>query len=195
MVQTVWEGIHYLVFGRAAGNHIIEFLKTHRYHQVLPDDSVNCALERLERWEKEHDDSEESYSVPQLKAQLQQVMEEKCGVFRTEKVLAEGVSMVQEIKQKLQKTYLSDHSLVFNTARIEALELENLIEIGLATVMSAQARKESRGAHSRIDFEKRDDERWMKHSLYYMKDNLLTYKPVRTKAMTVDTFPPKERVY
>ena len=184
-----------VVFGRAAGNHIIEFLKTHRYHQVLPDDSVNCALERLERWEKEHDDSEESYSVPQLKAQLQQVMEEKCGVFRTEKVLAEGVSMVQEIKQKLQKTYLSDHSLVFNTARIEALELENLIEIGLATVMSAQARKESRGAHSRIDFEKRDDERWMKHSLYYMKDNLLTYKPVRTKAMTVDTFPPKERIY
>ena len=184
-----------VVFGRAAGNHIIEFLKTHRYHQVLPDESVNCALERLERWEKEHDDSEESYSVPQLKAQLQQVMEEKCGVFRTEKVLAEGVSMVQEIKQKLQKTYLSDHSLVFNTARIEALELENLIEIGLATVMSAQARKESRGAHSRIDFEKRDDERWMKHSLYYMKDNLLTYKPVRTKAMTVDTFPPKERIY
>ena len=184
-----------VVFGRAAGNHIIEFLKTHRYHQVLPDESVNCALDRLKRWEKEHDDSEESYSVPQLKAQLQQVMEEKCGVFRTEKVLAEGVSMVQEIKQKLQKTYLSDHSLVFNTARIEALELENLIEIGLATVMSAQARKESRGAHSRIDFEKRDDERWMKHSLYYMKDNLLTYKPVRTKAMTVDTFPPKERIY
>ena len=184
-----------VVFGRAAGNHIIEFLKTHRYHQVLPDESVNCALYRLKRWEKEHDDSEESYSVPQLKAQLQQVMEEKCGVFRTEKVLAEGVSMVQEIKQKLQKTYLSDHSLVFNTARIEALELENLIEIGLATVMSAQARKESRGAHSRIDFEKRDDERWMKHSLYYMKDNLLTYKPVRTKAMTVDTFPPKERIY
>ncbi|MDX2503028.1 MAG: succinate dehydrogenase flavoprotein subunit [Gammaproteobacteria bacterium] len=184
-----------VVFGRAAGNHIIDFLKTHRYHQVLPEDSVDCALERLDRWEQKQDNSEQSYSVPQLKAELQQVMEENCGVFRTEEVLMQGVRAVREIKEKLKQAHITDHSSVFNTARIEALELENLVEIGLATVMSAQARKESRGAHSRVDFEKRDDEKWMKHSLYYIKDNTLTYKPVRTKAMTVDTFPPQERIY
>jgi len=184
-----------VVFGRAAGNHIIEFLKTQHHHHVLPEDSVNCALKRLEHWEREADKSNNSFSVPQLKAELQQVMEEKCGVFRTDNVLLEGISAVQEIKNKLKKTYISDHSSVFNTARIEAMELENLIEIGLATVISAQARKESRGAHSRVDFSKRDDEKWMKHSLYYMNDNRLVYKPVRTKAMTVETFPPKERVY
>lgn len=99
------------------------------------------------------------------------------------------------IKEKLKKTILSDHSSVFNTAGVESLEQENLIEIGLATVISTHARKENRGAHSRVDYEKRDDESWMKHILYYVKDNLLSYKPVRTKALTVDVFPPKERVY
>lgn len=206
-----------VVFGRAAGNHIIEFLKSHPNHQVLPEESINNALARLNRWESspeqvnspEHvdspeqinspetskKDSGETFTVPQLKAELQLVMETKCGVFRTEDVLAEGVIAVQLIKEKLNSTYITDHSSVFNTARVEALELENLIEIGLATVISALARKESRGAHSRVDYEKRDDESWMKHSLYFMKDNRLSYKPVRTKALTVDTFPPKERIY
>ncbi len=183
-----------VVFGRAAGNHIIDYLKSHPYHQTLPEESIDCALARMAHWEREPETAE-NYSVAQLKAELKQVMEEKCGVFRTEKVLQEGVAAVKVIKDKLAKTYISDHSLVFNTARVEALELENLIEIGLATVISALARKESRGAHSRIDYNKRDDERWMKHSLYYMQDNKLSYKPVRTKALTVDTFPPKERVY
>ncbi|MCP3850020.1 MAG: succinate dehydrogenase flavoprotein subunit [Gammaproteobacteria bacterium] len=188
-----------VVFGRAAGNHIIDYLKTHHFHQLLPDDSVNCALERLARWERKESVNEKSselkYTVPQLKNELKQVMEEKCGVFRTEEVLAEGVESVNLIKEKLQHAFITDHSSVFNTARVEALELENLIEIGLATVMSAHARKESRGAHSRVDYGKRDDVHWMKHSLYYMKDNQLSYKPVRTKALSVETFPPKERVY
>ncbi len=204
-----------VVFGRAAGNHIIDYLKTHHYHLILPDDSIDEALARLERWEKvdskqgdapdsqelseqssdQANNNHETYTVSELKAELKQVMEEKCGVFRTEDVLAEGVQQVKEIKEKLSHAYITDHSLVFNTARVEALELENLIEIGLATVISALARKESRGAHSRIDYEKRDDESWMKHSLYYMKNNSLFYKPVRTKALTVETFPPKERVY
>jgi succinate dehydrogenase / fumarate reductase flavoprotein subunit len=183
------------VFGRAAGNHIIEYLKSHRYHEILSEDCINTALARLERWEQKKDPARESYSVPELKAELMKVMEEKCGVFRTEDVLVKGVEEVKRIKEKLNKAFISDHSSVFNTARVEALELENLIEVGLATVISAQARKESRGAHSRVDYTKRDDESWMKHSLYYMQDNKLLYKPVRTKALTVDTFPPKERVY
>jgi succinate dehydrogenase / fumarate reductase flavoprotein subunit len=89
---------------------------------------------------------------------------------------------------------LRDHSKVFNTARIEALELENLMALGLATVASALAREESRGAHSRVDFPQRDDERWLKHSLYHLNGDI-EYKPVRTKPLTVDSFPPKPRVY
>ncbi|MCU7799778.1 MAG: succinate dehydrogenase flavoprotein subunit [gamma proteobacterium symbiont of Lucinoma myriamae] len=184
-----------VVFGRAAGNHIIDYLKENPHHKALPEESATSVLQRLEYWEKNTVSMTESYTVPQLKAELQLVMEENCGVFRTEEVLEKGVNAVKAIKDKLSKASISDYSSVFNTARIEALELENLVEIGLATVISALARKESRGAHSRMDFDKRDDVSWMKHSLYFMKNNLLTYKPVRTQAMTVATFPPKERVY
>jgi succinate dehydrogenase / fumarate reductase flavoprotein subunit len=184
-----------VVFGRAAGNHILEFLKSNHYHKVLPEDSTAHILERMEHWNQSRENSQESYTVPQLKAELQKTMEENCGVFRTENVLEKCVSEVKAIKEKLSKAYISDYSNIFNTARIEALELENLIEIGLATVISALARKESRGAHSRMDFEKRDDINWMKHSLYFLNDNRLTYKSVRTKALTVETFPPRERIY
>ncbi|NOQ80507.1 MAG: succinate dehydrogenase flavoprotein subunit [Gammaproteobacteria bacterium] len=184
-----------VVFGRAAGNHIIDYLKANPHHKDLPEDCTVSILKRMERWEKNSAATTQLYTVPQLKAELQLVMEENCGVFRTQDVLEKGVNAVKAIKEKLTNAYISDYSSVFNTARIEALELENLVEIGLATVISALARKESRGAHSRMDFEKRDDVNWMKHSLYFMKDNRLTYKPVRTKAMTVATFPPKERVY
>jgi succinate dehydrogenase / fumarate reductase flavoprotein subunit len=90
---------------------------------------------------------------------------------------------------------LKDRSRVFNTARIEALELENLLDVGLAIAVSALHRKESRGAHSRPDHPKRDDVNWMKHSLYFREDDHLDYKPVRTKPLTVESFPPKERVY
>jgi len=184
-----------VVFGRAAGNHIIDYLKANPHHKEFPQESAADILSHLERWEQAADSSDESYTVPELKAELKQVMEENCGVFRTEDVLEKGVSAVKAIKQKLSKAHITDYSNVFNTARIEALELENLVEVGLATVISALARKESRGAHSRIDYDKRDDVAWMKHSLYYLKNNVLAYKPVRSKAMTVETFPPKERVY
>ena len=90
---------------------------------------------------------------------------------------------------------LQDHSKIFNTARIEALELENLVDVAIATVTSALQRQESRGAHSRIDFPDRDDNRWLKHSLYYKEGHRMEYKPVRLKPMSVETFPPKERVY
>ena len=90
---------------------------------------------------------------------------------------------------------LRDHSRVFNTARIEALELENLMDVALATIHSAAARQESRGAHTRLDFPKRDDMQWLKHTLYNRDGRRLDYKPVRMKPLTVDPFPPKERVY
>ena len=90
---------------------------------------------------------------------------------------------------------IKDQSKVFNTARIEALELENMVDLALATVVSAEARTESRGAHSRVDFPDRDDEHWMKHSLFSKEGYRLDYKPVRTKPLSVEAFPPKKRVY
>ena len=180
-----------VVFGRAAGNHIIEFLRESRYHRRLERDSVDRALERLARWERKGDGE----TVDGLRDELQRTMEEYCGVFRTEEVLREGVARVEALEARLQHVTLRDHSRVFNTARIEALELENLMDVALAAVTSALARRESRGAHSRIDYPERDDERWLKHSLFFKEGRQLDYKPVRMKPLSVEPFPPKERVY
>jgi len=180
-----------VVFGRAAGNHIIEYLQENRYHRPLSSDSVDKALARLARWDRKG----EGESVKQLKDELKKTMEEYCGVFRTQDILSEGVNKVVELEKRLEDARLQDHSKRFNTARVEALELENLMDIALATVVSACARQESRGAHSRIDYPERDDERWLKHTLFFKEGRKLDYKPVRMKPLTVDTFPPKARVY
>ena len=179
-----------LVFGRAAANHIIDFLKEQRYHRVLDQDSVDLALSRLARWDRKG----EGESVPQLRAEFRKAMEDHCGVFREHQVLTEGVEKVKALRERLADARLRDHSRTFNTARIEALELENLMDVGLATVMSALSRTESRGAHSRIDYPERDDTNWLKHSLYF-NDGRMDYKPVRLKPLTVDPFPLKARVY
>jgi len=179
-----------LVFGRAAANHIIEHLKANRYHRPMNEESIERALDRLKRWDKKG----EGESVAGLKAELRKVMEEHCGVFREQEVLSEGMEKVQALKSRLQDATISDHSQIFNTARIEALELENLMDIALATVTSALGRTESRGAHSRVDYTERDDENWLRHSLYFHNGSM-DYKPVRIKPMTVDPFPPKPRVY
>ncbi len=180
-----------VVFGRAAGNHIIEFLRESRYHRRLPGASMERALDRLARWERKGDGE----TVDELRDELQRTMEEYCGVFRTEEVLREGVEKVVALEERLRQVTLRDHSKVFNTARIEALELENLMDVALAAVTSALARQESRGAHSRIDYPRRDDERWLKHSLFFKAGRQLDYKPVRMKPLSVEPFPPKERVY
>ncbi|MDH5179946.1 MAG: succinate dehydrogenase flavoprotein subunit, partial [Gammaproteobacteria bacterium] len=130
-----------------------------------------------------------------IRRELQAVMEKYCGVFRNEDILSEGLGKVLEIEQRMSQVRLQDHSRIFNTARIEAMELENLIDIAVATVTSALARKESRGAHSRTDYPDRDDQNWLKHTLYYKDTRRLDYKPVKLKPITVESFPPKERVY
>jgi succinate dehydrogenase / fumarate reductase flavoprotein subunit len=180
-----------VVFGRAAGNHIIEFLEQNRYHRMMNDSSIEQAVARLTRWDKKGTGE----SVAGLKKQLQATMEKYCGVFRSKEILQEGLEQVLQLEARTGDARLQDHSKIFNTAKIEALELENLMDIAIATVASALAREESRGAHSRIDFPDRDDAHWLKHSLFYKADRRIEYKPVRLKAMTVDTFPPKERVY
>ena len=180
-----------IVFGRAAGNHVIEYLRENRFHRALDPDSVDQAMARLARW----DSTGDGESVEGLRKQLQLEMETHCGVFRTAEILQEGVDKIRKLAERLQDVRIKDHSKVFNTARIEALELENLVDLALATVVSAEARQESRGAHSRVDFPTRDDVHWMKHTLYFREDQRLEYKPVRMKPLSVDSFPPKERVY
>ncbi len=180
-----------VVFGRAAGKHVIKYLKENRYHSPIDEDSITSAMDHLTRWDKKGD----SESVPAIRHELQSIMENNCSVFRTDEVLKEGLDKVLDIEKRLVDVRLQDHSKVFNTARIEALELENLVELAIATVTGALARTESRGAHSRIDFPDRDDKNWMRHTLYYKEDYRLEYKPVRMKPMTVDSFPPKKRVY
>lgn len=179
-----------IVFGRAAGNHILATLKDQRYHKPLPGEAVEKAVARVARWERPGEESVEAIGTD-----LRRAMERYCGVFRTQDVLDEGVRRVREIAQRMQYAGLSDQSRVFNTARIEAFELENLIEVALATVVSAAARTESRGAHSRIDYPNRDDEHWLKHTLYFRDRPNVDYKPVRMKPLTVESFPPKARVY
>jgi succinate dehydrogenase / fumarate reductase flavoprotein subunit len=180
-----------IVFGRAAGNRIIEYLGENRYHRPFRDEVLEPALARLTRWERQ----DEGESVDELRRELTRTMEDHCGVFRTEALLNEGVEKVLALQARLPDVRLRDHSRVFNTARIEALELENLMDVAVATILSAQARRESRGAHSRIDHPERDDVNWLRHSLYHKRGNTIDYKPVRMKPLTVDTFPPKPRTY
>ena len=180
-----------IVFGRAAANHIIEYLRENRYHRPFPEDGLDVALSRLARWEQQGDGE----SVDALRGELQQVMEADCGVFRTEAVLADGLRKVSALAGRMADVRLRDHSRLFNTARIEAMELENLMDCALATVAAALARQESRGAHTRIDYPQRDDVHWLRHSLYHRDTRSVDSKPVRTRPMTVDSFPPKERVY
>ena len=180
-----------LVFGRLAGKNIIDYVDANPEHRPLDEASVEAAMARLHRWDAKGD----GISVSELRREFRKSMEDHAGVFRIEEVMAEGVEKVRGIREKLNEVRLSDHSNTFNTNRTEALELENMIDVGLAIAVSVLQRRESRGAHSRPDYPKRDDTQWMKHTLYWRDGDKLEYKAVRTQPLTVESFPPKERVY
>lgn len=122
-------------------------------------------------------------------------MQEHCGVFRFPELLEEGVKLIKGLRVRVDKLTISDTSKIFNTARIEAMEVKNLIEVAEATIISASNRKESRGSHSRSDYPKRDDNEWLKHSVYNPLTKEITYRPVNLTPLTVESFPLKERVY
>ncbi len=180
-----------VVFGRAAANQIIEDLKTDPHHKPLPENAADKTLARLDRLENQKDGE----NVAQVNAALAKTMQTYCGVFRFEDMLRQGVEKILEVGQRVAATEIADRSKVFNTARIEALELDNLKEVATATMISAEARRESRGAHARDDYPQRDDNKWLRHTLYFSEANRLDYKPVRLKPLTVESFPPKARTY
>jgi succinate dehydrogenase / fumarate reductase flavoprotein subunit len=180
-----------LVFGRASGDAVIRFLRENPGHKDLPADAADRTMARLERLQNQSNGE----NVYQVANEMRRTMQAHCGVFRFPDLLAEGVSRIREICQRAARTEIKDKSKVFNTARVEALELDNLIEVARASMISADARKESRGAHDRADHHERDDVNWLKHTLWFREGDRLEYKPVHLKPLTAATFEPKVRTY
>ena len=179
-----------VVFGRAAGLNIIKHSKNQK-HKVLPKNAAEFTLDRLEKLDQNSDGE----SPKEVGDELRQVMQDHCGVFRFPELLENGLSEIQNLRKKTNNLEIKDKSKVFNTARTEALEISNLIEVAEATMNAALARQESRGAHSRFDFPNRDDQNWLKHSLYNPIEKTMSFRPVNLKPLTVESFPLKERVY
>ena len=180
-----------VVFGRAAGNHIVDFNLKTKSHKPLPKDAADKTLARLARL----DSAKNGEYSQDVANDIRSTMQTHAGVFRTQAIMDEGVKKIAAVRERVSSIGLKDNSKVFNTARVEALEVENLIEAAQATMVAAAARKESRGAHAHDDFPDRDDANWMRHSLWYSEGSRLDYKPVNLQPLTAESVPPKARTF
>ena len=187
--------IDLVVFGRAAAKRAAELVKPGSAHEEVSNSETDKCLERFDKIRN----SNGSTKTSELRIEMQKTMQSKCAVFRTEKTLKEGVNQIRKPYEGMRDVSVKDKSLLFNTDLVETLEFDNLISQALTTMDSAYHRKESRGAHAREDFTKRDDKNFMKHTLAWQKGKEveIKYRDVHSRTLTNDVqyFPPKERVY
>ena len=180
-----------VVFGRSAGIHIEELMKQGIELKKASFDDIDKALERLNRLNS----STKGEQVPVLKQRMQHNMQNNFGVFRREDLMVKGIEKLNNMRGEVENMFLQDKSSAFNTARIEALEMQNLFEVSEATAITANERKESRGAHARDDYPDRDDEGWLKHSIYFSGTKEVSKRDVNNRPKTVQAFQPSVRTY
>ena len=180
-----------VVFGRAAGIHIEDAMRQGIGHRDPADEDVDNATARLARW----NESTEGESVADLKREMQRIMLVNFNVFRSGDHMRRSIGDLADLRERIANAHLPDKSRVFNTARLEALELDNLLEVAEATAIVAEARNESRGAHARNDYTERDDENWLCHSIYFAADKRVAKRAVNFAPVTVEPFQPMARTY
>jgi succinate dehydrogenase / fumarate reductase, flavoprotein subunit len=185
-----------VVFGREAARHCATLVKPGSAHRAVPKDGAELALSRLDRLRN----ADGERPTAEIRLEMQKIMQSDAAVFRTSATLSEGVARIRRTYASFEKVKVSDRGLVWNTDLIETMELENLLEQATATVVSAENRQESRGAHAREDFPNRDDVNWLKHSLCWVNPDggtKLGYRPVHLNTLTsdVETVALKARTY
>ena len=190
-----------VVFGRAAGKHIVKFNNETDTHKLVPENGADISLDRLNRL----DNSTSGEYAQDVADDIRNTMQTHASVFRTQASMDQGVIKIAAMRERVKNITLADKSKIFNTARIEALEVDNMIEAAQATIVSAAARHECRGAHTVLDYDRpaddatnplgRDDVNWLKHTLWDRDTNSLSYKPVNLKPLTVASVPPKVRTF
>jgi len=180
-----------VVFGRASGLFIEKALRDGIDLRDASETDVEQAMSRLDKL----NNSSGGENVSELRTELQNTMQNHFGVFRNGEFMQEGIRKLDDLRGRIENAQLEDKTMAYNTARIEALELHNLFEVAEATAITAEGRKESRGAHARDDFQDRDDENWLCHSMYYPADKSVGKRSVNFEPKTVDTFQPKARTY